>query len=105
TLSINAASGYTVSFGEDSSGVLALLGVNTYFTGSNAANIDVRSQLLTQPSLLAAGQTVGGQSTDNGAALAIAALASSANTALGGESIAGAWRNAAQEVGSASSAA
>ena len=39
TLKINAASGYTVSFGEDTSGTLATLGINTYFTGTDASNI------------------------------------------------------------------
>src|SRR5690606_13297666 len=34
TVSIGAASGYSVGFSEDSSGALAVLGVNTFFTGA-----------------------------------------------------------------------
>lgn len=99
TLSINADAGYTVSFGEDTSGLLATLGVNTYFTGTDASNIDVRTELQTQPGLLASGQIVNGQPSDNSAALAIAGLKTARNSALGGDSIYGAWANSVQTVG------
>ena len=105
TLKISAASGYTVSFSEDSSGALATLGINTYFTGHDATDIGVRSDLQASPGLLATAQTVGGQSTDNGTALAIAALADQPNTQFGGQSISGAWQDAAQQVGAASQTA
>lgn len=105
TLSINAATGYSVSFSEDSSGVLAVLGVNSYFTGKDATDIGVRPELTSQPGLLATGRIVNGQPVDNAAALAVSGLRDKANDALGGASISGAWRDAAQGVGAASSSA
>lgn len=99
TLRINADSGYTMSFSEDSSGALAVLGVNTYFTGSDAGDIGVREALYTAPGLLAAGLSVAGQPSDNGAALGILGLRDQTNEDLGGQSITGAWISAAQDVG------
>jgi flagellar hook-associated protein 1 FlgK len=105
TLSINAASGYDVSFSEDTSGALAVLGVNTYFTGQNGADIAVRQDLIDQPGLLNAGRTVGGQPVDNGAALAISQLQDQANGALGGQTIRGAWLDSVQSIGLRTTAA
>src|SRR5690606_21554068 len=70
TLSIDAADGYSLGFSEDTSGVLAVLGINTYFTGTNAQNIDVRQALQDQPNLINTGRLVDGQPSDSGAALA-----------------------------------
>lgn len=105
TLKIDAASGFTVGFSEDSSGVLAVLGVNTYFTGKDATDIDVRQELQTTPGLLASGQVVAGVRNDNAAALAIAGLRSAANPSLGGDSLIGAWRSNVQQIGAESAAA
>lgn len=105
TLSLSAASGYHFEFAEDTSGALAVLGLNTYFTGSNGADIDVRSELVSRPELLATGWTVNGQPSDNGAALAILGLRESSNSALGGRSIAGAWLDTAQSIGAQASSA
>lgn len=105
TLKIDAATGYTVSFGEDTSGVLAVLGINTYFTGTDGTNIGVRSELSSNPGLLATGATKDGQPTDNATALLIAGLQTAANGALGGQSILGAWRDTAQQIGAESQAA
>lgn len=105
TLNIAAAAGYSVSFAEDSSGVLAVMGVNTYFTGSDATNIGIRQALVDEPRLLATGNVVGGKPTDNGAALAIAGLRTATNGTLNGSSISGAWRDVAQVIGAESQAA
>jgi flagellar hook-associated protein 1 FlgK len=99
TLSIEAANGYDFSFSEDSSGVLAVLGVNTYFTGTDAASINVRQALIDQPTLLAAGRMVGGEPNDNGTAMAITLLQDQAIDALGGSTIRSAWSDAVQQVG------
>jgi flagellar hook-associated protein 1 FlgK len=99
TLSISGANGYDFSFSEDSSGVLAVLGVNTYFTGTSAADIDVRQELVDHPSLLAAGRVVGGEPNDNGTALAITNLQDQALDALGGGTIRSTWSDAVQEIG------
>jgi flagellar hook-associated protein 1 FlgK len=106
SLSIDAASGYTVSFSQDSSGVLAVLGINTYFTGHDATDIGVRSELQTNPALLASGQVgASGEKTDNAGALLIAGLQTTGNDVLGGASISGAWRDVAQTVGAAAQGA
>lgn len=98
-LSITAASGYDFSFSEDTSGVLAVLGVNTYFTGTNASNINVRQALVDQPTLLAAGRVVGGAPNDNGTAMTITMLQDQALDALGGSTIRSAWSDAVQQIG------
>lgn len=105
TLKLDTATGYTVSFSEDTSGVLAVLGINTFFTGSSAGDIAVRNELIATPGLLATGMTVGGQPNDNAAALAIANLKNTALPSLGGVSILGSWRDKVQDIGSRSTAA
>lgn len=99
TLSIDAASGYEFSFSEDTSGALAVLGINTFFTGESASNIGVRQQLAADPALLSAGAMVDGTPTDNAAALAIAALRDRPVAGLGGMSISGSWQDAVQSIG------
>jgi flagellar hook-associated protein 1 FlgK len=99
TLSINAASGYDFSFSEDTSGALAVLGVNTYFTGTDASSIQVRQALVEQPTLLAAGRIVAGERNDNGTAMAITMLQDEALDALGGSTIRSAWSDAVQAIG------
>ncbi len=105
TLSINAANGYSVSFAEDTSGVLAVLGVNSYFTGHDATDIDVRAELQSTPGLLSTGAVNNGQSVDNSTALVIASLHVKPNDFFGGQSISAAWRDAAQQVGADAQAA
>ncbi|MFH2047329.1 MAG: flagellar hook-associated protein FlgK [Pseudomonadota bacterium] len=45
TLNINADSGFTFAFSEDTSNALAALGVNTFFTGSSAGDISVSNAI------------------------------------------------------------
>jgi flagellar hook-associated protein 1 FlgK len=66
------------SFSQDTSGVLATLGVNTFFTGSGAFDMGVNANLSGNPALLAASKN--GQPADNQTARAIATLET---TALG----------------------
>ncbi|MCC7349999.1 MAG: flagellar hook-associated protein FlgK [Phycisphaerales bacterium] len=61
-----------ISFSEDSSGVLAALGINTFFNGSNARDIAVNDAIKSTPALLAAAKN--GESADNQTARAIADL-------------------------------
>ena len=105
TISISAAPGYSFGFSEDSSGVLALLGINTFFTGATGKDIDVRPDLQATPSLLSAGRIVGGEAVDNGAALAIAGLGDLGIAALGGASIRESWLEATQSIGIRAAAA
>ncbi len=104
-LTITAATGNTVSFAEDSSGVLSALGVNTYFRGTNAADIAVRDELVADSSLLNFGRVVGGLPVENGAALAVAQLRTKAVAGLNGSTFAAAWDDATQAVGVAAGSA
>lgn len=105
TLTINAASGFTVGFSEDTSGTLAALGINTYFTGKDASDIGIRQALVDTPGLLSTGKIVAGQPVDNGASLDVVGLRDLANSALGGETISGSWLGAVQKIGGEAGAA
>ena len=74
-----------VSFSQDSSGALAAIGVNNFFTGSDARDIAVNQTIKGQPSLLAAAKN--GNAGDNQTALAIAGLESAKIGALNGASL------------------
>jgi flagellar hook-associated protein 1 len=52
-LSIQADVGRQVTFGEDTSGALAALGINTFFTGHDAKTLQVNQTLLQSPEYLA----------------------------------------------------
>lgn len=99
TLSISAAAGYSLGFGDDSSDALAVLGVNTFFIGEDAASIAVRGELSSNPGLLNAGALVAGSPSDNGAALAIAGLRDLGLDGLGGRSISQSWQDEVQSIG------
>lgn len=79
------APGQQITFSQDSSGTLAALGINTFFTGTDASNIAVNQVVSTQPQLLAAAQN--GDPGDNQTAVAIAGLASQPVASLGGASL------------------
>lgn len=53
-LMIDADSGYTFAFSNDTSNVLAGLGVNTFFSGSTAGDISVNSTIVTDKNYIAA---------------------------------------------------
>lgn len=98
-LQLTADSGFTFDFADDTSGVLAVLGVNTYFTGTNSADIAVRADLQSDPTHLQVGRWTNGQFAENGTALKLAALQSEALGGLAGRTISAAWADTAQEVG------
>jgi flagellar hook-associated protein 1 FlgK len=64
-LEIEADSGVTFSFANDTSGALAALGVNTFFSGSNSSTIGVNAVLLDDPGKFAASQGGVGADTNN----------------------------------------
>ncbi|MFT3685828.1 MAG: flagellar hook-associated protein FlgK [Phycisphaerales bacterium] len=97
-LQIDAAPGSSVRFVDDTSGVLATLGVNSYFTGTNAVDIDVNASLVTDPLTLNTSNISGTNTQDNGVAMAMAALRDTANSALGGATFGGYWDAATQTV-------
>ena len=75
----------TFSFGDDSSGALAALGLNTYFTGTDASNIAVNQTLQNNSDLLATGRDNIAGSNRNAQQLALAGGLSVAN--LNGRSL------------------
>ena len=91
-----------ISFSDDSSGVLAMLGVNTFFTGSDAGDIGVNKVVSNNPSYIAAASDhiLG----DNRTALAIAGLREQGIDALNGSSLADFWNQHVQDIAIRSSA-
>lgn len=75
----------TISFSQDSSGVLAALGINSFFTGKNAMDMGVNATLIQDPSLLAA--AANGNSGDNQTARAIADLQTQSIKSLKGQTL------------------
>jgi flagellar hook-associated protein 1 FlgK len=86
-LRLTTDAGFDVSFKDDSSGVLAVLGVNTYFQGSDAIDIAIRSDIQSDPLKLSVGLGAGTNET----ALAISGLRDRALESLGGETIGNGW--------------
>ena len=80
-LVLNTAAGSNLQFalGTDSTGMMAALGVNTFFTGTTASDIATSRQLHDNENYIAAGQVNGQQQInkgDNATATAIGKLAS-----------------------------
>lgn len=74
-LTISAGAGLEVSFAEDSSGVLAALGVAGFFRGTTAADIGIADAVAADPRRIAA--SLSGEAADGSNAGRIAALMSS----------------------------
>lgn len=87
----------SLAFSNDTSGVLAVLGVNSFFTGDNAFDIGVNQAVVNDPSLLAAAQDR--LPGDNRNALALAALRDEPLAALGGLSLTRFWSAEVENVG------
>lgn len=84
-LQINAANGHDIRFGNDTSNVLAAIGINTFFTGSTSENIGINSALTSNASLLATGR--GGGPSDNTNAVELANFIENPIASLGGENL------------------
>ncbi|MEX2673298.1 MAG: flagellar hook-associated protein FlgK [Phycisphaeraceae bacterium] len=84
-----ASSDVRVSFSEDTSGLLAAAGLNTFFTGTNASDMGVNEHLADTPANLAIAQ--GHVQGDNRTAKAVADLLNKPLDALGGASLRGHW--------------
>lgn len=91
-IAFKADDGFSFTFGydgqqsrADTSGVLAALGVNTFFSGTDAKNIAVNETLQQEPSLLAAGSIF--LPSDGANARRIASLDTAAGDLLSGVSI------------------
>jgi len=91
-LTISAANpGQQITFSQDSSGTLAALGINTFFTGSGASTIAVNSTVANNPALLAAAKN--GDTGDNQTATAIANLDTTPVASLSGTSLSDAYQS------------
>ena len=98
-LRVSAADGYDFSFSEDTSGVLAVLEVNSFFTGRNANEIAVRDDLLADPTGLSTGRFDSqGKFIENGTALGIAQLLDSEQAGLSNRSFREFWTDEVQTV-------
>ncbi|MFO0917592.1 MAG: flagellar hook-associated protein FlgK [Planctomycetaceae bacterium] len=84
-LQISTDSGHEITFGSDTSGVLASLGINTFFTGTDSSNIQVNDVLKNDPGYLATGQ--GGGASDNRNAVLLAGAFDQAVGSLNGLSV------------------
>jgi len=99
-LKIDADSGFSFSFSDDSSGALATMGVNSFFDGTDASNIAVRDGLTVM-----LGRMDGDSFVANGTALAIGNLANDAVDGLGGLSTSKFWAQQVQEIATSTSSA
>ncbi|MEZ5977548.1 MAG: flagellar hook-associated protein FlgK [Planctomycetota bacterium] len=81
----------------DTSDVLVALGLNTFFTGTDASDIAVRSEIAKDPGLLASSKT--GSTGDNGTLLAILDAQSKAIAELDGQSIGERYSEIVADVG------
>ena len=104
-LQVTASSGVDFSFADDTSGAVALLGLNAYFSGSTASDIAVRADLKADPSRLTTGRIINGDFVENGTALEIAALQDRGLPSLNGRTLQGLWRESVQDVGGQASSA
>lgn len=76
----------TFSFANDTSGTLAALGINTFFSGTGASDLGVSASLRADPARFAA--SVGGVGEDTGNAEKLAALLSTPLASEGGTTLA-----------------
>lgn len=95
-LQLDAPSGFTMSFSDDTAGVLAGLGINTYFTGKDASDIAVNGILLNDSTHLATGlDHVAGS---NGTAMLIKGLEYEPVGSLNGSSLTDFWIRSVEEL-------
>jgi flagellar hook-associated protein 1 FlgK len=92
-----------ITFSQDSSGAMAALGVNNFFTGTDAKTIAVSEALTKNPALLAAAKN--GNSGDNQTARAIAGMETATLAGLSGGTLKTAYEGMVGEVATASSTA
>lgn len=92
------SSAVEVSFSQDSSGVLAALGIGGFYTGSDARDIAVGADLKSDPRLLAASRN--GQPADNQTAKLIAALQEAPVAGLNNQSLKDVYQSQVNEIAS-----
>lgn len=101
-LNLTATDGFELKFGDDTSGVLAGLGINTFFTGTDADSIGVRAELTADHRLFASGK--GGAAGDNRNVTALAQVLDNAVAGLQGQTIGGFYDSVISKIGQGSAA-
>jgi len=86
---------FEFSFSQDTSGVLASLGISGFFTGSSALDIGVSDQVISNLHLLAASGN--GEPADNQTAMAINALREQSLDSLGGKNLMQAYESSVND--------
>ena len=99
-LTITAAPGFELKFADDTSGTLAALGINTFFSGTNSRDIGVDAQVAADPGLFATRQ--GGGPGDGRNVLRLATVSENPITALGGLSTSQYYNSAVASLAQAS---
>jgi flagellar hook-associated protein FlgK len=102
SLSANHALEFHATADSDTSDVLAALGLNAFFTGTNASDIELSAELAADSSLLATSAT--GLSGDNGALRDLASVEARELSTLGGATPASFFANLVSGIGSESAA-
>jgi flagellar hook-associated protein 1 FlgK len=92
-----------IAFGQDSSGFLAAMGINTFFSGTNAFDIGVSQDVVNDPSKFAASQGGVGQDTNN--AVQLAGFLNTPLASQNGDSISDLHSNLVNEVSQSASVA
>jgi flagellar hook-associated protein 1 FlgK len=74
-LSISAKAGYNFAFGTDSTGLVAALGLNTFFDGSNSRDMQVNTKITTDQDNLCTGHVNGAGEANQGDATTAKSIA------------------------------
>ena len=101
-LKLDAGPGFELRFANDTSGVLAALGINTFFTGTDSSNIGINSLVKGNHNLLATG--LGGGPSDNRNVLQLATVLEQPLESLGNSGIEDFYRTVVSGVAQGTSA-
>ena len=99
----SSADNYTFTFSEDTSNILACLGINSFFTGTDGSNIEVNAEIIADPELIAASSN--NLPGDGSNAELIAGLRDAGVSALAGSSISEYYRSIVGQLGAKVAAA
>ncbi|MEM7622070.1 MAG: flagellar hook-associated protein FlgK [Planctomycetota bacterium] len=104
-VSIEAEPGFGFNFERDTSGVLAVMGIGAFFSGTGSSDVAVRDELLTDPTQLSVGRVENGAFIENGTALRLVELQDTQLSELNNRSFLESWSDASYAVAVAASGA
>lgn len=102
---VEADPGFGFNFEADTSGVLAVIGLGAFFTGTGSSDIAVREDLISDPTGLSVGRQENGRFIENGTALRIVELQETDLAALNNRSFLESWTDASYSVAVAANGA